>query len=149
MLRGFAIIPTNFAELHGYDPVDLQRQRGDQSQRGRRRRETETLALLPAYPGHDSDDEVVHDGPQHHGSGVGVVAKELRRSLGQEHGGDHPEHHQGVCQTNDDQYLPETETIVFTSLRRYESDRPKKKRKGAKATPTMAVTQMSTSVLRR
>lgn len=47
----------------------------------------------------------MQDGPQHHGSGVGVVAKELPRSLGQEHSGDHPEHHQGVCQTNDDQYL--------------------------------------------
>lgn len=68
----------------------------------------------------------MQDGPQHHGSGVGVVAKELPRSLGQEHSGDHPEHHQGVCQTNDDQYLGGTKrrTIVFASHRRHESDRP-------------------------
>lgn len=64
-----------------------------------------TLAPLSAYPRHDSDDEVMQDGPQHHRSGVRVVAQELRRSLGQEHGGDHPEHHQGVCETNDHQYL--------------------------------------------
>lgn len=74
LCRRFKIICTNFTELHGNDPVDLQRQRQDQSHRGRHQQETEKLAPLSAYPGHDGDDEVMQDGPQHHRSSVGVVA---------------------------------------------------------------------------
>lgn len=40
-------------------------------------------------------------------------------------------------------------TIVFASRRRYESDRPKKPQERVRTPPTMAVTQISTSVLRR
>lgn len=44
------------------------------SHRGHRQEDSEKLAPLSAYPGHDSDDEVMQDGPQHHRSSVGVVA---------------------------------------------------------------------------
>lgn len=40
---------------------------------GRHQQEPEKL-VLSSYPGHDCDDEVMHDSPQHHCSSVGVVA---------------------------------------------------------------------------
>lgn len=60
------------------------------------------------YPCHDSDDEVMSEGPQHHRSTVGVGAQELPWSLSQQHCSHHPEHHQGMCEPDDHQYLKRT-----------------------------------------
>lgn len=97
---------TDLAELHGNDPVDLQTQGERQRRTGCLLAPDSRLRPWSAYPSHDSDDEVVEHGPQHHRASVGVVAQKLPRSISEEHGCDHSENHQGVSQADDHQYLP-------------------------------------------
>lgn len=68
---------TYFTELHGNNPVDLQRRRHCHTRGEYHQKDTEMHILRPAYPRHDSDDEVMEDSPQHHRSAVGVGAQEL------------------------------------------------------------------------
>ena len=49
-----------------------------------------------AYPRHDGDDDVVEEGPQHHGPQVGMVTEQLPGPLGHHDRRHHPEDHQGV-----------------------------------------------------